>query len=99
MNNNGIISIGDNNINQIANNNLSCYAIDWEGLEKELADLKANNNLNSIKDFIEEVTPYVETRNNNGFIKCLQKLGKVGLEIITKTSATIIAEIVKRYMP
>ena len=98
MNNSGIISVGDNNTNQITSNNFHDYTIDWKRLEKELIDLELSNNLSSIKDFADEAMPYVKNKNANGFVKCLQNLGKVGLEIITKTSAAVIVEIIKKYV-
>lgn len=98
INNNGIFSAGDNAHNSINHFNSSLSEIDWVALEKELVDLKKDNSLESIKNFADQASSYVKKKNLDGLIKCFQNIGKVGLEIISKSSATILAELIKKSM-
>jgi len=97
VSNNGNISFGSNSKN-ITNNysNTPAGAIDWQALESEINELK-NNDLKTVNNFADEALVFVKKRNTEGLVKCVKKLGTIGIEILTKSSATLLAEFAKKY--
>jgi biopolymer transport protein ExbD len=100
MKNNGIISVGNNNANylEVTNNAYAGKDVDWDKLEKELADLRESCAFHSIKDFADRADGCVKKRDFGGVVNCLKKLGAVGVELLTKTSAALLVEISKKYL-
>jgi len=96
IHNSGIISTGNNAQNSVNNSSQSPLEVDWAKLEEELINIKGTNDLESIKSFAEEASIYTKAKNYNGLVKCIKELGKAGLEIISKTSSVVLAEVIKK---
>ena len=86
MINNGIINIGDNNINTITTD------IDYDKVSKELKIL-----LDHYKDeTIEEALTYSKNKDEKKLISCLKKLSKETLKIIKHLSLTTLEKLIEK---
>ncbi|HIT37950.1 MAG TPA: hypothetical protein IAB59_05695 [Candidatus Onthousia faecipullorum] len=86
MINNGIINIGDNNINTITND------IDYDKVSKELKTL-----LEHYKDeTIEDALTYSKNKDEKKLINCLKKLSKEVLKMIKHLSLTTLEKLIEK---
>ena len=95
-NNSGNLNFGNHVVQrqEIAN----AESLNWKILLEELAVLRAQTTSKAMLDFVDEAEEAAKEKSWARFQKAAKDVGKIGLEVICKTSAAFLAELVKRAM-
>ena len=97
-NNAGNISTGRNANNTINNDSQIHEDTNWRTLERELLEFIKKTEIESMKEISEEALAAVEGKDSNKLKKILAGAGKVGLEIFSKASGTVLPELAKKFI-